>query len=354
MSDECQHDHGYNTFIKAVCTVASWGMQLQLCTAPNGDWYHFDATGKPADIYLLIVAVVKAQRPELLALQDVSEDICAFAESVLVAAEALLGQTVSENSLGTEATRRFHKGDVSSTAAFAEWNSANAMAIRDAAKRATSGSQCRTQALETARLFLIPKKDVNGFDRATVYQAAGAYPNLRVVKGVHDWEIPPPTLLGGPLAEADIAECTRIAQQDLGDGLYPNIHDLAAHLFSRALAAEVSRSGGTKRSDDVPAAPRDAKASKGQRSDDVPAAVTRKRSNSRTPTIGDDNPGDVGLAHTALPRTASQPIAFGPSEVEQQKDAAAVQHKHMEAQMRDVQSRMQAVRDRVPAPGQLP
>jgi hypothetical protein len=329
-------------------------MQLQLWQAPNGDWYHFDATGKPADIYLLIVSVVRAQRPELLALQDVSEDICALAESVLGAAEALLGQTASENSLGTEANRRFQKGDVSSTAAFADWNCANAMAIRDAAKRATSGPECRTQALETARLFLMPKRDVNGFDRATVHLPAGAYPNLRLVKGVRDWEIPPPILLGGPLSGTDIEECIRIGKQDLGDGLYPNIHDLAAHLFSRALAAEVSRSGGTKRSDDVPAAPRDAKASKGQRSDDVPAAVTRKRSSSRTPAIGDVNPVDAGLANTAVPHTASPPIAFGPSEVEQQKDAAAAQHQHMQAQMRDVQSRMQAVRDRAPATGQLP
>ena len=354
MSDECRDDHGYNTFIQAVCTVASWGMQLQLWQAPNGDWYHFDATGKPADIYLLIVSVVRAQRPELLALQDVSGDICAFAESVLGAAEALLGQTASENSLGTEANRRFQKGDVSSTSAFADWNSANAMAIRDAAKRATSGPDCRGQALEAARAFLTPKRDVNGFDRATIHLSSGAFPNLRVVKGVHDWDIPPPIVLGGPLADPDIAECIRIGKQDLGDGKYPNIHDLAAHLWSRALAHEVSRSGGTKRSDDVPAAPRDAKASKGQRSDDVPAATSRKRSNSRTPTIGNDNPGDVDLADTAVPRTASQPIAFGPSEVEQQKDAAAAQHLHMEAQMRDVQSRMQSVRDRALAAGQLP
>ena len=43
-----------------------------------------------------------------------------------------------------------------------------------------------------------------------------------------------------------------------------------------------------------------------------------------------------------------------PAEVEQQKDAAAAQQQHLESQMRDVQSRMQAVRDRASASGQLP
>ena len=352
MSDECNYDHGYTSFLEAVRQVAKWGLQLQLVQAPNGDWYHFDATGKPADVYLLIVHVVRLQRPELLVLQDVSEDICAFAESVLGAAEALLGQTATENSLGTEANRRFQKGDVCSASDFSEWNSANAMAIRDAAKRATSGPECRAQALEAARAFLPPKRDVNGFDRVTCHLPNCAFPNLRVVKGVRNWDIPPPIVLGGPLAEADIAECVRIGKQDLGDDRYPNIHDLAAHLFSRALAQEVSRSGGTKRP--TQHGPRDAKASKGQRSDDVPAAVTRKRSNSRTPTIVDEDSGDVGSADTAVPHTASQPIAFGPSEVAQQKDAAAAQHQHMEAQMRDVQARMQSVRDRASASGQLP
>ena len=175
---------------------------------------------------------------------------------------------------------------------------------------------------------------------------------------MRNWDIPPPIVLGGPLAEADIAECVRIGKQDLGDDHFPNIYDLAAHLFSRALAQEVSRSGGTKRP--TQHGPRDAKASKGQRSDDVPAAVTRKRSNSRTPTIVDEDSGDVSNtaqcdnANTAVPHTAPQPIAFGPTEVAQQKDAAAAQHEHMEAQMRDVQARMQSVRDRASASGQLP
>ena len=141
MSDECNYDHGHTSFLEAVRAVATWGLQLQLGQAPNGDWYHFDATGKPADVYLLIVHVVKLERPELLALQAVSEDICAFAESVVGTAEALLRQTGTENLLGIEANRRLQNGEVSSAAAFSNWNSANAMAIRDAAKRATSGAE---------------------------------------------------------------------------------------------------------------------------------------------------------------------------------------------------------------------
>jgi hypothetical protein len=270
--------------------------------------------------------------------------ICSFAEIVLEAADKYYHQVEVEAQLGEEAQTRFNQGEVDLPIHYTRWKKANAQAIREAAKRATSWQELRFAALSQANNLQQPDIDVNGFRRVS----HSGYHNLRVTNSLRNWTMPPPSVLGGTLSDADREELTRLGKEPLEDGVFLNLHDVAAHMCSRMQPSN-------KRS--AQEGPRESKAFKALQSDDVPVATTRARSTSRPrerpqeemPELGPPTDGD-----TAAGASSTQPCDFAPTDAAEQRNAAAEQNERLQQQMLEAESNMQIVNDRTAALEQLP
>jgi hypothetical protein len=162
--------------------------------------------------------------------------------------------------------------------------------------------------------------------------------------------MPPPIVIGGKLTDANKAELVQFETVQVENGLYLNLHDVAAHLCNPIQPTN------KRQAQD---GPRDSKAFKAHQSDNVPVATNRGRSTSRNkengPAQGTETLTANDDAAPTLPSADAESSQFTAADAAHQRKAAAEQSELLQQQMHEADRNMQIVnKDREAAQQQFP